>query len=78
MNSFKALYYAHVRSHLEYCCEVWTSEKITYSEELEKVQWIFVRYLYHKNLVPGYSPFIHDPYIIGVGENGRFQWGPIF
>jgi hypothetical protein len=62
VHSFKVLYYAHVRSHLEYCCQVWNPEKPTYSEELEKVQRKFVRYLYHKNLVPGYSPFTHDPY----------------
>ncbi len=62
VHSFKVLYYAHVRSHLEYCCQVWNPDKVTYSEELEKIHRKFVRYLFHKNLVPGYSPSSLNPY----------------
>ncbi len=60
VHSFKVLYNTHVRSHLEYCCQVWNPEKITHSEELEKVQRKFVRYPYHKNLIPGYTPFSYS------------------
>jgi hypothetical protein len=34
-DSCKVLYYAHVRSLLEYCCQVWNPEKITHLGELE-------------------------------------------
>jgi hypothetical protein len=46
VHSFKVLYYVHVRSHLEYCCQVWNPDKVAYSEELEKIQRKFVRNLF--------------------------------
>jgi hypothetical protein len=57
VNSLKIIYFSYVRSHLEYCSQVWNPTKITYSAELEKIQRKFVRFLYFKNLIPNNSPF---------------------
>jgi hypothetical protein len=64
LRSLKIIYFAFVRSHLEYCCQVWNPSKITTIAELEKIQKKFVRFLFHKNLIPGitYSTLDNDRY----------------
>ena len=42
------LYYAYVRSRLEYCSTVWNPYYDKYKEQLEKVQRKFTRMLYYK------------------------------
>jgi hypothetical protein len=62
VNSLKIVFFAFVRSHLEYCSPVWNPTKVTYSTEIDRIQRKFVKFLYHKNLIPDilYSP--HQPH----------------
>lgn len=47
-NSLKALYCAHVRSHLEYCSVVWFPYYDTYSHKIESVQKKFLKFLFYR------------------------------
>jgi hypothetical protein len=52
VQSLKIVYFSYVRSHLEYCCQVWNPTKVSCSAILEKIQKKFVRFLFFRNLVP--------------------------
>ena len=51
LGAIKAVYYAFVRSHLEYCCQVWSPGLTGDCVLLEKIQRRFARFLFHKGLV---------------------------
>ncbi len=42
------LYYAYVRSRLDYCCTVWNPQYVKYVDQIERVQKKFTRMLYYK------------------------------
>lgn len=44
----KILYYAYVRSILEYCCNVWNPQYITYIEDIENIQSKFIKHLNYR------------------------------
>lgn len=52
LNAIKAAYFAIVRSHLDYCSEIWSPTQKGASAMLESVQRRFVRFLYFKGLIP--------------------------
>lgn len=51
------LYYAYVRSRLDYCCSVWNPQYIKYIDQIERVQRKFTRLLYYRFnwIKPDYS-----------------------
>lgn len=57
VHSLKTIYFSYVRSHLEYCVQIWNPTKLGISAELEKIQRKFVRFLFFKRLVPGFTNF---------------------
>ena len=61
--AIKAVYSAYVRSHLEYCCQVWNTATATDRLSLERVQRKFTRFLFGKGLlnVPEISEFHYRP-----------------
>jgi hypothetical protein len=61
VHSLKIVYFAYVRSHLEYCSPVWNPTKITHSNEIDRIQRKFVKFLYHKNLIPDFPYFPNRP-----------------
>lgn len=44
ITALKSLYYAHVRSHVEYCSCLWSPSYTSYSNRLESIQRNFTRY----------------------------------
>lgn len=58
INTFKSLYCAFVRSHLEYCCQIWFPNKKA-SQRIERVQARFVRSLFYR-LNGFYPSFPHQ------------------
>lgn len=48
VKSILKLYYAYVRSRLDYCCSVWNPYYIKYIDAIERVQKKFTRMLYYK------------------------------
>lgn len=46
--SILKLYYAYVRSRLDYCCSVWNPQYIKFIDQVERVQRKFTRLLYHR------------------------------
>ena len=47
LHTIKLLYYAFVRSKLEYCCNVWSPSALCHIASLEKVQRRFVKFLHY-------------------------------
>lgn len=46
--SMKSLYFAYVRSRVEYCAVVWSPYYIAYKHDEEMVQTEFLKYIYFK------------------------------
>lgn len=61
LNAVKTVYFAFVRSHLEYCSPVWNPRMVKHSTLLEKIQRKFMRYLYNKRLILAGSEFHYRP-----------------
>lgn len=51
ISCIRAVYYAYVRSTLEYCSSVWSPHYITYKEKIEKIQAKFIKHLNYRNNV---------------------------
>lgn len=45
----KILYCAYVRSILEYCCNVWNPQYVTYIENIERIQSKFIKHLNYRS-----------------------------
>lgn len=60
LHSLKTVYFSYVRSHLEYCCQIWNPSHNHHEILLEKIQRKFVRFLFFKNLVPDNVPNPHN------------------
>ena len=56
LGAIKAVYFSFVRSHLEYCCQVWSPRLAGDRVMLEKIQRRFIRFIFHKGLVPVEEP----------------------
>ena len=63
VRAIKAVYFAYVRSHLEYCSQVWNVTTNSDCIMLEKIQRRFARFLFHKGLLPAVdlSEFHYHP-----------------
>jgi hypothetical protein len=48
VNTIKNVYFAYVRSVIEYACPVWNPQYATYSDRLERLQKIFVKHLNYR------------------------------
>lgn len=48
MNCVKFLYNAIVRSHLEYCSQIWTPSEKIYIDKIDRIQYKFTRYCYFR------------------------------
>lgn len=63
-NTLKILYYAYVRSHLEYCSSVWSPQYSIHISSLEAVQRTFLRMLAYKLKTPiinhNYDEIMHS------------------
>lgn len=55
-NCLKSIYYAHVRSHLEFASEIWSPEQDTYKRRIESVQKQFVLFVLRRT----YNRFNYD------------------
>lgn len=66
IRSLKTLYYAYVRSNLEYCSVIWNSLLINQNRVLERVQRKFCRYLFHMGLVPTVHDFHYQPILQAI------------
>ena len=64
MAAVKAVYFAYVRSHLEYCCQVWNTATVTDRLSLERIQRRFARFVYGKGL-------------LSDGEHPEFHYRPV-
>lgn len=51
VNAIKTVYYAYVRSHLEYCSQIWNPSQSNHTQLLEKIQRKFTRFLFNKGLL---------------------------
>lgn len=77
VQTLKVVYYSFVRSHLEYCSQIWNPVRIGMATMIEKVQRKFVRFLYYKKLVlvPEISDFHYHPVLSALSlqtlENRR-------
>ena len=45
----KLLYYANVRSVLEYCCQIWAPQYITHAHSIERIQRKFIKHLNYRS-----------------------------
>lgn len=52
VNCIKILYYAYVRSILEYLSPIWNPQYIVYDEAIERIQNKFIKYLNYKSQSP--------------------------
>lgn len=52
LSTLKTVYFSIVRSHLDYCSQIWSPTQKCASDMIEAVQRRFVRFLYYKGLVP--------------------------
>lgn len=71
--TFKMIYYAYVRSKLEYCSVVWNPKHNVHIKSLEALQKKFLRYLafkQHKTIEGNYSEFMRSNKIMSL-ENRR-------
>ncbi|KAG7295266.1 hypothetical protein JYU34_022268 [Plutella xylostella] len=48
IGAIKSVYYAYVRSILEYACPIWSPHYTIYKERLEKVQKVFINHLNYR------------------------------
>lgn len=46
---FKILYFAYVRSILEYCSNIWSPQYITYTQDIENIQAKFLKHLNYRS-----------------------------
>lgn len=69
VSALKVVYFAHVRSHLEYCSQVWSPSKLFHIADLEKIQKKFVRFLFHKGLIPDNVPNYEQPFTFNFNYN---------
>lgn len=53
MQCIKILYYAYVRSVLEYCSTVWNPHYKTYRDAIEKIQRRFLKHLNYRSRIQG-------------------------
>lgn len=47
----KIVYYAYVRSVLEYASSIWSPHYVIYKEKIERIQSIFIKHLNHRNKI---------------------------
>ena len=69
LGAIRAVYFAYVRSHLDYCCQIWNPRLTGDCVLLEKIQRRFARFVYNRGLVPveGLSEFHYRPVLESLG-----------
>lgn len=60
-NTVKTVYYSFVRSHLEYCSQVWNCTHQNSSTQIERIQRKFARFMFRKGFTSGLSEFHYSP-----------------
>ena len=66
LRALKTLYFAYVRSNLEYCSTIWNSLLVTQNTVVERVQRKFCRYIFHKGLLPSIPEFHYIPILTEI------------
>lgn len=72
--SLLKLYYAYVRSRLEYCCSIWNPQYTKYIDLIERVQKKFTRLLYYRFnwIKPDYKTRLKQLHMLSL-ETRRLQ-----
>jgi hypothetical protein len=52
VSTLKSLYISYVRRQLEYCSIIWSPWQSTYVDNIERVQYTFLKYVCFKSSVP--------------------------
>lgn len=80
ISCIKVLYYAYIRSILEYCSTVWNPQYVTHEHSLERLQIKFVKYLNFKSKlkIDGYTESCQKHSLITLAERREMQDMAVF